>query len=73
MEDQRGMCVHRCDERMHRINSINKALVLALESFPSSDVTLIAVLTNVVPSLLEIQCLLPTAITNAYTDSQRTG
>ena len=59
MEDQRGTraeAVYAIAMKDARVNTcVNKSLVLALESCPSSDVTPPAVLPTLVPSLLEIQ------------------
>ena len=58
MEDQRGTrvsCLHRCGERTRVNTCVNKSLVQALESCPSSGVTPPAVLPNLVPSLVEIR------------------
>ena len=52
VEDQRGTScqLRRCDERTRVNTCVNKSLVQALESCPSSVVSLPAVLPNLVPS-----------------------
>ena len=40
---------------LEEMDDTNKSLVQVLESSPSSDVTLLAVLPTLVPSLMEIQ------------------